>query len=134
MALLDISLNAVSLVNLVICVGLAVEFCIHIARAFTMVPSGTQNDRDSRVAYALKTVGSSVFKGITLTKFLGVCILAFAQSKIFDVFYFRMWLSLILIASLHALIFLPVLLSLFGGNSYVDKSTELLESQSQSNN
>lgn len=132
MALFGISLNAVSLVNLVICVGLAIEFCIHIARAFTMVPSGTKNDRDSRTAYAMKTIGSSVFKGITLTKFIGVCVLAFAQSKIFDVFYFRMWFSLVVIASLHAMIFLPIILSLYGGKSYVDKSLDFLAREGQS--
>lgn len=124
MVLWGISLNAVSLVNLVICIGLAVEFCIHIARAFTMVPNGTKNDRDSRVVYAMTTVGGSVFKGITMTKFIGVCVLAFAQSKIFQVFYFRMWFSLVIIASVHALVFLPVLLSLVGGKSYLDESIE----------
>lgn len=124
MAWFNISLNAVSLVNLVICVGLAVEFCVHIARAFTLLPEGVKNDRDSRVHYAMITVGGSVFRGITMTKFIGVCVLAFAQSKIFQVFYFRMWFSLIVIASVHALVFLPVLLSLAGGKSYVDDTID----------
>ncbi|CDH09686.1 probable Niemann-Pick type C-related protein 1 [Zygosaccharomyces bailii ISA1307] len=124
MAWFNISLNAVSLVNLVICVGLAVEFCIHIVRAFTMLPNGTKNDRDSRVRYAMVTIGDSVFKGITMTKFIGVCVLAFAKSKIFQVFYFRMWFALIVFASAHALVFLPILLSLAGGKSYVDDSAD----------
>ena len=34
MVVWDISLNAVSLVNLVMATGIAVEFCAHIARAF----------------------------------------------------------------------------------------------------
>ncbi|QLQ79247.1 hypothetical protein HG537_0B05940 [Torulaspora globosa] len=119
-----ISLNAVSLVNLVICVGLAVEFCVHIARAFSVLPEGIRNDRDSRIKYAMSTVGGSVFRGITMTKFIGVCVLAFAQSKIFEIFYFKMWFSLIVIASIHALIFLPVLLSMAGGKSYIDEPTE----------
>lgn len=121
MAWFNITLNAVSLVNLVICVGLALEFCVHIARAFTLLPEGVKNDRESRVHFAMTTVGGSVFRGITMTKFIGVCVLAFAQSKIFQVFYFRMWFSLIVIASVHALVFLPVLLSLAGGKSYVDE-------------
>ena len=69
----------------------------------------------------MSTIGESVFKGITITKFIGVCVLGFARSKIFQVFYFRMWMSLIFVASLHALIFLPVLLSYIGGGSYVDR-------------
>ncbi|KAL8875864.1 MAG: hypothetical protein Q9198_005836, partial [Flavoplaca austrocitrina] len=40
MALAHVSLNAISLVNLVICVGIGVEFCAHIARAFQF-PSTT---------------------------------------------------------------------------------------------
>lgn len=125
MAWFQISLNAVSLVNLVICVGLAVEFCIHIARAFTIVPYGTKKDKNSRMEYAITTVGDSVFKGITMTKFIGVCVLAFAKSKIFQVFYFRMWFSLIILASVHALVFLPILLSLAGGKSYVDEQMDV---------
>lgn len=34
MAILDIQLNAVSVVNLVMSIGIAVEFCVHIANAF----------------------------------------------------------------------------------------------------
>jgi predicted RND superfamily exporter protein len=34
MAILDIQLNAVSVVNLIMSIGIAVEFCVHIAHAF----------------------------------------------------------------------------------------------------
>jgi Niemann-Pick C1 protein len=116
-----VSLNAVSLVNLVICVGIGVEFCAHIARAF-MFPSRHMLERcpklrgkDARVWSALVNVGSSVFSGITITKLLGVCVLAFTRSKIFEIYYFRIWLALVVFAATHALIFLPVALSYFGG-------------------
>ncbi|CCE66199.1 hypothetical protein TPHA_0P00410 [Tetrapisispora phaffii CBS 4417] len=125
MSWLGITLNAVSLVNLIICVGLAVEFCIHIARAFTVVPTNIAEDKDNRVNYAMSTVGGSVFTGITMTKFIGISILAFAKSKIFQVFYFRMWFSLIIVAGLHSLIFLPVVLSMVGGECYYDDTKEI---------
>ncbi|CCK70009.1 sphingolipid transporter KNAG_0D02600 [Huiozyma naganishii CBS 8797] len=124
MVAFQISLNAVSLVNLVICVGLAVEFCIHIARAFTMISSSGKTDRQARMHDAMSTIGASVFKGIAMTKLIGVCVLAFAHSKIFHVYYFRMWLSLIIVASLHALVFFPVLISLLGGTYYFDDIVE----------
>jgi Niemann-Pick C1 protein len=122
MALASVSLNAVSLVNLVICVGIGVEFCAHIARAF-MFPSKSVMERarhkfrgrDLRAWTALVNVGGSVFSGITVTKFLGVTVLAFTRSKIFEVYYFRIWLALVVLASSHALVFLPVALSFFGG-------------------
>ena len=122
MALAGVSLNAISLVNLVICVGIGVEFCAHIARAF-MFPSKTVMEkartkfraRDARAWTALVNVGGSVFSGITITKFLGVTVLAFTRSKIFEIYYFRVWLALVVFASTHALIFLPVALSFIGG-------------------
>ena len=122
MTLVGVSLNAISLVNLVICVGIGVEFCAHIARAF-MFPSRSVMEkakkqfrgRDARAWAALVNVGGSVFSGITITKLLGVCVLAFTRSKIFEVYYFRIWLALVGFAATHALIFLPVALSFVGG-------------------
>ena len=110
-----ITLNAVSLVNLVICVGISVEFCIHIVRKFTFIDRDTEINNNARVLFAMKTVGKSVFWGITLTKIIGVSVLSFAKSKIFEVFYFRMWFALIIISSIHALVVLPVMLSMYGG-------------------
>ena len=123
MAVFHVSLNAISLVNLVICVGIGVEFCAHIARAF-MFPSKSVMEkgrskfrgRDARAWTALVNVGGSVFSGITITKLLGVCVLAFTRSKIFEVYYFRIWLALVILAATHALVFLPVALSFVGGD------------------
>lgn len=131
MAVFGVSLNAVSLVNLIICVGIAVEFCAHIARAF-MFPSRTFMERaknrfrgrDARAWTALVNVGGSVFSGITVTKLLGVFVLAFTRSKIFEIYYFRIWVALVVFAATHALIFLPVLLSFMGGEGYVDPEGE----------
>jgi Niemann-Pick C1 protein len=65
----NISLNAISLVNLVISLGIAVEFCSHIARAF-MGAGGLPYDKpddkekDVRAFTALVDVGPSVSRDL----------------------------------------------------------------------
>ncbi|XP_065847366.1 uncharacterized protein [Euphorbia lathyris] len=110
MAVLGIQLNAISVVNLIMSVGIGVEFCVHITHAFS-VSSG---DRNQRVKEALRTMGASVFSGITLTKLVGVLVLCFSRTEVFVVYYFKMYLALVVLGFLHGLLFLPVVLSMFG--------------------
>ena len=67
MAVWGVDLNAISLVNLVISLGIAVEFCAHVARAFMSAGTGLpvdhpagQKERDERMWIALVDVGPSV--------------------------------------------------------------------------
>jgi Niemann-Pick C1 protein len=109
MALWDISLNAISTVNLLIAVGIGVEFCIHVAR-------GSLVD----VRDALVEIGSSVFSGITITKLIGITVLAFAKSEVFVVFYFRMYMTIVVLGALHGLVLLPVVLDYLKWKKKID--------------
>lgn len=68
MYLWGIQLNAVSVVNLTMALGIAVEFCAHIVHAFLVAPGG----RAQRMQTALQDMGASVLSGITITKFAGM--------------------------------------------------------------
>ncbi|QPG73197.1 hypothetical protein FOA43_000504 [Brettanomyces nanus] len=118
MALWNVSLNAVSLVNLMICLGLAVEFTVHLVRHFNFnFNSETEpklSRKDGRAYNSLCFIGNTTLSGITMTKLIGISVLGFTRSKIFQVYYFRMWLSLIVISSIHSLLLVPILLGSFG--------------------
>eukprot|EP00961_Rhodomonas_salina_P100370 1349723-Rhodomonas_salina.1 len=106
-----VRLNALSAVNLVASIGIAVEFSVHVVHAFLRARGTPAN----RAAQAFHGVGMAVFSGIAITKLLGVSVLAVAHSRIFVVYYFRMYFSLVLAGSLFGLLLLPVLLVAFMG-------------------
>jgi len=111
-----IEVNAISVVNLITSVGLAVEFCVHISIAY-MHARGTRQQKTEK---ALVTMGSNVVVGIACTKLLGVIVLGFASSELFRLYYFRMYMCIIVLGVFVGLMFLPVMLSLIGPLNEID--------------
>eukprot|EP01083_Nonionella_stella_P233772 823325_1 len=90
--------------------GISVEFCIHIAVVFMRA----RGSRRQRVTVAMVKIGSAVIQGVLFTNIFPVIVLAFTPSDIFEIYYFRMYFGMILIAALHGLIWIPIALSIFG--------------------
>ena len=105
-----IDLNAISAVNIVVALGLSVEFCVHIIIFYIRSPF---NNKREKVKDSLTHVGVSVFIGIITTKFIGVFVLGFAPSKVFQIYYFRMYFFLILVGFFHGFVLLPIFLTYF---------------------
>jgi predicted RND superfamily exporter protein len=105
-----VAIDGVSVVNLVLAIGLAVDYSVHIAHGYAAAPH--QLTRRERVHFSLATMGSSVFNGGVST-FIAVLVLAFSQSFIFIVF-FKQFFGIVIFGLFHGLVFLPAILSLIG--------------------
>ncbi|KAL5252669.1 hypothetical protein ACHWQZ_G015444 [Mnemiopsis leidyi] len=111
MVYLNIPLNAISLVNLLLSVGIAVEFSANIVQAYT---TSKEVGRTNKARHALRKTGPAIVSGIAMTNFVGVIVLAAAKSQLFVVFYFRMFFTINVLCVAHTIIFLPAFLAFLG--------------------
>ena len=101
-------LNSISIANIVIAVGIAVDYNAHLAHAF----KGAEGTREERVIKALDTIGLSIFHGAFST-FLAVLVMSFSESYIF-ILFFKAFFGIVVFGITHGLILLPVILSWIG--------------------
>lgn len=122
MALWNVNLDCISMINLIMCIGYSVDFTAHICYAYM---SSKQELVEDRVKECLYSLGLPIFQG-SVSTILGVAALIFAQSYIFLVF-FKMIFLVIFFGALHGMFLLPVLLSWFGPGSCRKKKPEMSE-------
>jgi predicted RND superfamily exporter protein len=105
-----VTMNGVSTIYFLICVGLSVDYSVHVAHTFTDSPGDSQD----RAVNALARIGPSTFNAVVST-ILAVVVLASSKSFVFEVF-FKILCLVSVIAGGHGLWLLPVLLGMLGGS------------------
>ena len=105
----NVHLSVLQIIQTVIAIGLTVHFTVQVSHTFMVTTGRTRNER---VSSALQRVSETIIQdGICLI--LGIILLSFGQSYIFDTF-FKSMLIAILLGLWHALVLLPTLLSFVG--------------------
>lgn len=125
---IGIVIDSVSVINIVLAVGLSVDYSAHVGHCF-MVKGGS--DKDKRVTESLADVGSAVMKG-GISTFLAVAVLLFSSSYVFAILSKQFALTVIL-GLLHGLVALPVMLSVLGPPPF-SSAEEPEESETKASN
>ncbi|CAF4950430.1 unnamed protein product, partial [Rotaria sp. Silwood1] len=105
-----IQVSSVMMIELIMSVGFCSDFCVHIVHAF-LTSIGTRKERAQQ---ALINMGMPILCA-SLSSIIGVLFLGLAHSYLFRTF-FKTIISIMTLGTIHALIFLPVILSLIGSN------------------
>ena len=122
----DITIDIVSCINIVLAIGLCVDYSVHICHAFLVA----QGSRAERAITAVDTIGPAVVNG-GVTTFLALVLLAGSTSHTFITF-FKVFLLTVTFGLFHGLILLPVLLLLVGPKNQ-EEHEEQREVQGESN-
>ncbi|XP_066939871.1 patched domain-containing protein 3-like isoform X1 [Macrobrachium rosenbergii] len=107
-----LTVDIITCINLVLCIGLCVDYSAHIALHFLQV----KGDRNERVRQSVRDMGPPVINGAFST-FLAFVLLANSDSHVF-LSFFKIFFGVFIFGVYHGLVFLPVLLSLVGPPPY----------------
>lgn len=108
----DLTIDIITCINLVLCIGLCVDYSAHVALHFMQV----EGSREERAGRALRDMGPPVINGAFST-FLVFIFLANSDSHVF-LSFFKIFFGVFVFGVFNGLVFLPVLLSLVGPPAY----------------
>lgn len=122
-----LTFNSIVVVNIVIALGLSVDYSAHIAHTYQVVnaPKHLTKPMDIRkykASKALSQMGSSVFHG-GFSTFLAIVALAPSKSYIFEVF-FKCWFTILFFGLANGFFLLVVILSFAGTTNRLDDHDE----------
>lgn len=119
----DLTIDTVSCNNLVIAIGLCIDYSSHIAHRFLIEPG---SDRNERIKSTLANIGPAVLNG-GFTTFFAFLLLANSESHVFITF-FKVFFLVVTFGLYHGLIVLPVFLSLYGPDPHT--SVQIIQAES----
>merc|ERR1711935_1210865 len=120
---MGLTIEMVTSISLILSVGLALDYAAHYGVIFACLKTGT---REEKMRISLEQIRSAVLNG-GFSTFLAFFLLGFSDAYAFNTF-FKMFSILVLFGLFHALVFLPVLLSLIGPSSPSPPKIENLNS------
>ncbi|RXG67585.1 Patched domain-containing protein 3 [Armadillidium vulgare] len=120
MSLWDVSLDCISMINLIMCIGFSVDFSAHISYSYLTAKGESP---DQRVKDCLYSLGLPVIQS-GLSTIAGIIVFVVAPSNIYRTFL-KIISLVIIFGIMHALLLLPVMLSLLGPGSCQSKKKKL---------
>jgi len=108
-----LDLNSISMINLIMAIGLVIDYSMHIAHSFGL--QDPKLPRKERAILTMEEIGPAVFLGVSTT-FLAILPLSLSSSEVFRVF-FRMFFGIVVVGGLHGLVLMPVALAICGPNT-----------------
>jgi hypothetical protein len=117
MGIMKIKLNAIPQVTLIMAIGMTVEFTAHILLAYLNAPNPPNPtyfaSRKARTLQALAKMGVPSIHG-AITTFLGIVMLANANSQFIVMYYFMLYFLLVIFGIANGLFVLPAFLVVVG--------------------
>eukprot|EP01059_Diplonema_ambulator_P001096 TRINITY_DN1085_c0_g1_i1.p1 TRINITY_DN1085_c0_g1~~TRINITY_DN1085_c0_g1_i1.p1 ORF type:complete len:1168 (+),score=412.75 TRINITY_DN1085_c0_g1_i1:73-3504(+) len=134
--MLGLDLNGVSMLSLTYGVGLNVELCVHICRAFLVArptnPLARRSAQNAeRIMFALSEMAIPVMDG-AFTSFMSVIVLSFNKTPFFRKYFFYLYSIMILVSLFFAFVPLPILLCIFGPSPLPPNATHDVPEQDRS--